>query len=105
MSCDSITTNISRRYYVTNNLTTSKGVSLAGIDFTYEHKAQCPSCASEGMDNSGDNLHVYGSTASIPGGCHSLAQYVLGFCQYPGSVSLPESTAISRAVLMVGMAY
>ena len=45
---------------MTNNLTTWKGVSLAGIDFTYPHKVQCPSCASEGRDNSGDNLHVYG---------------------------------------------
>ena len=45
---------------MTNNLTTWKGVSLAGIDFTYPHKVQCPSCASDGRDNSGDNLHVYG---------------------------------------------
>ena len=37
-----------------------KGVSLAGIDFTYPHKTQCPKCASEGWDRSGDNLHVYG---------------------------------------------
>ena len=36
------------------------GVSLAGIDFTYPHKTQCPKCASEGGDRSGDNLHVYG---------------------------------------------
>ena len=31
-----------------------------GIDFSYEHKEQCPKCASEGGDRSGDNLHVYG---------------------------------------------
>ena len=36
------------------------GVSLAGIDFTYPNKTQCPKCASEGEDRSGDNLHVYG---------------------------------------------
>ena len=36
------------------------GVDVSYIDFTYTHKTQCPSCASEGRDNSGDNLHVYG---------------------------------------------
>ena len=45
---------------MTNSLTTWKGVSLAGIDFSYPHKVECPSCASDGRDNSGDNLHVYG---------------------------------------------
>ena len=34
--------------------------NIEGIDFSYEHKAQCPKCASEGGDRSGDNLHVYG---------------------------------------------
>ena len=34
--------------------------SIEDIDFSYEHKAQCPKCASEGGDRSGDNLHVYG---------------------------------------------
>ena len=34
--------------------------SIEGIDFSYEHKAQCPKCASEGGDRSGDNLHIYG---------------------------------------------
>ena len=43
-----------------NELKEWQGVSLAGIDFTYTHKTQCPKCASEGGDRSGDNLHVYG---------------------------------------------
>ena len=43
-----------------NELKEWQGVSLAGIDFTYPHKTQCPKCASEGVDRSGDNLHVYG---------------------------------------------
>lgn len=30
------------------------------IDLTYEHKTQCPKCASLGRDRSADNLHVYG---------------------------------------------
>ena len=33
---------------------------LTHIDFKYEHKTQCPKCADEGADNSGDNLHVFG---------------------------------------------
>ena len=45
---------------MTNSLTTWKGVDVSSIDFTYEHKEQCPKCASEGGDRSGDNLHVYG---------------------------------------------
>ena len=43
-----------------NELKEWHGVSLTGIDFTYTHKTQCPKCASEGGDRSGDNLHVYG---------------------------------------------
>ena len=43
-----------------NELKEWSGVPLAGIDFTYPHKTQCPKCASEGGDRSGDNLHVYG---------------------------------------------
>ena len=45
---------------MTNSLTTWKGFDISDIDFTYEHKTQCPQCASEGGDRSGDNLHVYG---------------------------------------------
>lgn len=30
------------------------------IDFSYEHKTACPKCRDNGMDSSGDNLHVYG---------------------------------------------
>ena len=43
-----------------NELKEWHGVALAGIDFTYPHKTQCPKCASEGGDRSGDNLHIYG---------------------------------------------
>ena len=43
-----------------NELKEWHGVSLEGIEFTYPHKTQCPKCASEGGDRSGDNLHVYG---------------------------------------------
>lgn len=30
------------------------------IDLSYEHKAQCPRCSSQGNDRGHDNLHVYG---------------------------------------------
>lgn len=30
------------------------------VDCSYEHRTQCPRCASEGADNSQDNLKVYG---------------------------------------------
>ena len=43
-----------------NELKEWHGYSIEQIDFSYEHKTQCPSCASDGRDNSGDNLHVYG---------------------------------------------
>ena len=43
-----------------NELKEWQGCSIEHIDFTYEHKEQCPKCASEGMDKSHDNLHVYG---------------------------------------------
>lgn len=36
------------------------GTDLSHIDFQHEHKTQCPKCAENGGDNSGDNLHVYG---------------------------------------------
>ena len=54
-----------------NELKEWHGVSLAGIDFTYPHKTQCPKCASEGGDRSGDNLHVYG----LDDGGRSLGAY------------------------------
>ena len=43
-----------------NELKEWHGVDVSYIDFTYEHKEQCPKCASDGMDKSHDNLHVYG---------------------------------------------
>ena len=42
-----------------NELKGWQGFDISNIDFTYEHKAQCVKCASEGGDKSGDNLHVY----------------------------------------------
>ena len=36
------------------------GEDISDINFTYPHKTQCPKCANEGGDRSGDNLHVYG---------------------------------------------
>ena len=36
------------------------GLDLSHIDFTLEHKTQCPRCAEQGDDNSCDNLHVFG---------------------------------------------
>lgn len=36
------------------------GTDLSHIDFTTEYKTQCPKCAENGGDNSGDNLHVFG---------------------------------------------
>ena len=37
-----------------------KGVSWENIDFSYEHKTACPVCRSQGNDESGDNLHIFG---------------------------------------------
>lgn len=57
-----------------NELKEWHGVPLAGIDFTYPHKTQCPKCASDGMDKSRDNLHIYGlddDGRSL--GCHCFA--------------------------------
>ena len=57
-----------------NELKEWQGCSVEHIDFTYEHKEQCPKCASEGGDRSGDNLHVYGlddDGRSL--GCHCFA--------------------------------
>ena len=38
-----------------------KGESWEHINFSYEHKTACPVCRSQGNDESGDNLHVYGN--------------------------------------------
>lgn len=38
-----------------------KGVSWKDVDFSYEHKTACPVCRSQNMDETGDNLHVYGN--------------------------------------------
>ena len=43
-----------------NELKEWNGEDISDINFTYPHKTQCPKCASEGGDRSGDNLHVYG---------------------------------------------
>lgn len=37
-----------------------KGCDWSSVDFSYEHKTQCMCCAEAGLDESGDNLHVYG---------------------------------------------
>lgn len=37
-----------------------KGCDWSSVDFSYEHKTQCVCCAEAGLDESGDNLHVYG---------------------------------------------
>ena len=43
-----------------NELKEWYGEDISDINFTYPHKTQCPKCASEGGDRSGDNLHIYG---------------------------------------------
>ena len=43
-----------------NELKEWHGEDISDINFTYPHKTQCPKCASEGGDRSGDNLHIYG---------------------------------------------
>ena len=43
-----------------NELKEWQGEDISDINFTYPHKTQCPKCASEGGDRSGDNLHIYG---------------------------------------------
>ena len=51
-----------------------QGFDISNIDFTYEHKDQCPKCASEVGDRSGDNLHVYGlDNDGRSLGCHCFA--------------------------------
>lgn len=37
-----------------------KGCDWSSVDFSYEHKTQCMCCAEAGLDESADNLHVYG---------------------------------------------
>ena len=37
-----------------------KGCDWQSVDFSYEHKTQCVCCAEAGLDESADNLHVYG---------------------------------------------
>ena len=37
-----------------------KGCDWSSVDFSYEHKTQCVCCAEAGLDESADNLHVYG---------------------------------------------
>lgn len=37
-----------------------KGCDWSSVDFSYEHKTQCMCCAEVGLDESADNLHVYG---------------------------------------------
>lgn len=45
---------------IMNELKEWYGEDISDINFTYPHKTQCPKCASEGGDRSGDNLHIYG---------------------------------------------
>ena len=40
-----------------NELKEWQGADISYIDFTYEHKTQCPKCASEGGDRSGSPSH------------------------------------------------
>ena len=75
-----------------NELKEWQGVDVSYIDFTYPHKEQCPKCASEGGDRSGDNLHAYGlddDGGSL--GCHCFA------CQFtvPSEEFLAEISSSS----------
>lgn len=36
-----------------------RGVDVSGLDFSYEHKTQCPKCAESNRDKSHNNFHVY----------------------------------------------
>jgi archaellum biogenesis ATPase FlaH len=36
-----------------------RGVDVSSIDFSYEHKEQCPKCAANGRDRSHNNFQVY----------------------------------------------
>ena len=51
-----------------------KGVSWESVDFSYEHKTQCPVCAEAGLDESGNNLHIYGEDENgLPRGAFCFA--------------------------------
>ena len=51
-----------------------RGVDWSEIDFSYEHKTQCPVCAEAGLDESANNLHIYGEDENgLPRGAFCFA--------------------------------
>lgn len=51
-----------------------RGVDWTNVDFSYEHKTQCPVCAEVGLDESGNNLHIYGEDENgLPRGAFCFA--------------------------------
>lgn len=51
-----------------------KSQDWSNIDFSYEHKTQCPVCAEAGLDESGNNLHIYGEDENgLPRGAFCFA--------------------------------
>ena len=51
-----------------------RGVDWSNIDFSYEHKTQCPVCAEAGLDESANNLHIYGEDENgLPRGAFCFA--------------------------------
>lgn len=51
-----------------------RGVDWTNVDFSYEHKTQCPVCAEAGLDESGNNLHIYGEDENgLPRGAFCFA--------------------------------
>ena len=51
-----------------------RGVDWSEIDFSYEHKTQCPVCAEAGLDESANNLHIYGEDdEGLPRGAFCFA--------------------------------
>lgn len=72
-----------------------------GIDLYTAGKTQCPKCAEEGRDNSGDNLMVYGTDSS---GRHKGAHCFAGCCKGKG-FTIPSEEWLEEHGVVVEKEY
>lgn len=72
-----------------------------GIDLYTAGKTQCPKCAEEGRDNSGDNLMVYGTDSS---GRHKGAHCFAGCCKGKG-FTIPSEEWLEENGVVVEKEY
>lgn len=72
-----------------------------GIDLYTAGKTQCPKCAEEGRDNSGDNLMVYGADSS---GRHKGAHCFAGCCKGKG-FTIPSEEWLEENGVVVEKEY